>query len=349
MQNEPKLISVIIPALHRPDLTRQCIYSLSQQTIPASCYEIVVVENNAKSDSTITQPLPDKTRIIELSENYGTTGSINLACAQTVSKYVLLLNNDVELKPDFLCTLVAVLEQKEQYAFATGKLLNARHHDRLDGAGDALLAGGGMYRLGHDDLDVGQYDVSRQVIAGCGAATLVRRSAFDEVAGLDEDFFAYVDDIDLCVRLHLRGHHGVYVPSAVGFHIGSATLGGDTLHPKVAEWLTRNQILLVVKDYPASVFLKLAPRILVFQLLWLIFTLARGRAVPYVRGVWRAIRLLPRMLRKRRQIMRQRRVTAEEFLNLLLSSEEQLFDWHRSQSPGAKSRLLTIYFGFFRR
>jgi GT2 family glycosyltransferase len=203
--------------------------------------------------------------------------------------------------------------------------------------------------LGHDDLDAGQYDVSRQVIAGCGAATLVRRSAFDEVAGLDEDFFAYVDDIDLGLRLHLRGYRGIYVPSAVGFHIGSATLGADTLHPKIAEWLTCNQILLLVKDYPAFVFIKLAPRILVFQLLWLIFTLARGRAASYVRGVWRALRLLPRMLRKRRQIMRQRRVTAEEFLNLLLSSEEQVFDWHRSQAPSAKSRLLKIYFGFFRR
>lgn len=342
-----KLVSVIIPALHRPDLTRQCLQSLSKQTIPPSCYETIVVENQATPGMSITMPLPGNTRVIELSENQGTTGSINRACAESESKYVLVLNNDVELHADFLACLVSVLEENESCAFATGKLLNARDKDRLDGAGDAVLAGGGTYRLGHNDVDTGQYNETRHVLAGCGAATLVRRSVFDEVGGLDKDFFAYLDDVDLGIRIHLCGYVGIYVPAAVGFHLGSATLGGNPLHPKIVEWVTRNQIWLVMKDYPASVLIRVAPRIVVFQLLWLSFVLARGRTVPYLKGTWRAIRLMPGMLRKRAKLMRQRRITSQEFLSTLMTSERQVYEWHKSQAPTAKSNLLKIYFTLF--
>lgn len=343
-----KLVSVIIPALHRPDLTRQCLQCLSNQTIPDSCYETIIVENEAASGMTIAEPLPRNTRVIELSENHGTTGSINRACEESKSKYVLVLNNDVELHPAFLTSLVTVLERDDTYAFATGKLLKARDKNRLDGAGDAVLAGGGTYRLGHNDLETGQYDYARNVIAGCGAATLVRRSVLDEVEGLDEDFFAYLDDIDLGIRIHLCGYRGIYVPTALGFHLGSATLGGNALHPKIVEWVTRNQIWLVIKDYPASVLFRLAPRILVFQLLWLIFVLARRRPVPYLKGCWRAIRLMPKMLRKRRKLMLQTRMTGKEFLSTLMASEQQVYEWYKSQPPSEQSTLLKMYFGVFR-
>jgi GT2 family glycosyltransferase len=348
-KTDNKLVSVIIPALHRPDLTRRCLQSLSKQTISGSCYETIVVENQAVPGMSVAGPLPENTRVIELSANHGTTGSINRACAESNSKYVLLLNNDVELHLNFLNSLVAVLEQNETYAFATGKLLNAREKDRLDGAGDAVLAGGGTYRLGHNDVDVGQYDDPRKVIAGCGAATLVRRSVFDEVTGLDEDFFAYLDDVDLGLRIHLFGYCGIYVPGAVGFHFGSATLGGNSLHPKIVEWVTRNQLLLVVKDYPASVFIRLAARIFLFQLLWLSFVLARRRAVAYLRGIWGAIRLMPRMLRKRGSLVRRRRMTSREFASILMTSEQQIHDWFKSQAPCEQSTLLKIYFRVFRK
>lgn len=313
-----------------------------------SCYEIIIVENQAMPGMSIAEPLPQGTRVIELSDNQGTTGSINRACEQSKSKYVLILNNDVELQPDFLATLVSVLEEDQACAFATGKLLSARDTSRLDGAGDAVIAGGGAYRLGHDDLDVGQYEQARRVIAGCGAATLVRRSVLDEVAGLDEDFFAYLDDVDLGLRIQLRGYHGMYVPRAVAFHFGSATLGGNALHPKIVEWVTRNQILLLLKDYPVPVLVKLAPRILVFQLLWFLFALVRRRAIAHIKGNWGAAGLVPRIIGKRRKIMRERRITNEEFITALLTSEQQVYNWFKSQAPRRRSTLLNIYFLVFR-
>ena len=120
-----------------------------------------------------------------------------------------------------------------------------------------------------------------------------RREVFELCGRLDEDFFAYLEDLDLALRAHLLGYTGIYLPDAVAYHIGSATLG-KVLHPRIVEYLTRNQIYLLVKDYPCSVFLRLVPRIVVYQCLWLVFVFAKGGplGVPARMG-WRDSRSEP--------------------------------------------------------
>jgi GT2 family glycosyltransferase len=343
---QPKLVSIIIPALRRPDLTQRCIDSVLKQSLRDSEYEIIVVENAAQPETVLPHPLPAHIRRIDLVENYGTTGSINRGVTESSSQYVLLLNNDVELGPQFLVTLTSVLNNAQEYGFATGKLISSTgKRDRLDGAGDGLLLGGGAFRLGHSDLDVGQFDVSRRVFAGCGAAILFRRSVFEEATGLDEDFFAYLDDVDLALRVQLLGYHGIYVPNATAYHIGSATLG-NTFHPKIVEWTTRNQILLVVKNYPGGILLKLLPQIVGFQLLWFGMVVRRCRFVSHVKGIIGAIRGLPRSFRKR-ELLKHRRISDAEFLSLLKNSEKQILEWENTRPPESRSGLLKVYFALF--
>ncbi len=343
-----KLVSIIIPALRRPDLTQRCIDSVRKQVLRDSEYEIIVVENEARPETILPDPLPPNIRRIELVENYGTTGSINRGVADSSSEYILLLNNDVELAPEFLVTLTSVLTDAQEYGFAVGKLINAAgERDRLDGVGDGLLMGGGAFRLGHADLDVGQFDASRRVFAGCGAAILFRRSVFEEATGLDEDFFAYLDDVDLTLRVQLLGSRGIYVPAATAYHLGSATLG-EVFHPKIVEWMTRNQILLVLKNYPVGVLLKLLPQIVGFQLLWFGMVLRRGRFVSYLKGLMGALRALPRSFRKR-ELLSRRRITDAEFSSLLKTSEKQVLEWEKTRPVESQSSLLKIYFRLFGR
>ena len=346
-RSNPLPTAILIPSWHRPDLLRQCLSSLARQTLPSENYEIVVVENEAQPEMMAEVPLPPNARVIPLSENLGTTGSINRALRESSSEYVLLLNNDVELEPLFLETLLSVLQNNPGYGFATGKLLSARQRDQLDGAGDALLRGGGAYRLGHGDLDRGQFDRHAPLLAGCGAATLFRRSVLEAVQGLDEDYFAYLDDLDLALRAQLAGYPGVFLPQAVAWHLGSATLG-DAFHPRIAHLLTRNQLLVVVKNYPAGALIRCLPQIAVFQLLWFSLLLRRGMVWPCLRGLGGALRLLPRMLTKRRRIMRSRRLSSAEFLRLLRASEEQIRCWQAGLPRAAQSNLLRAYFCFFR-
>jgi GT2 family glycosyltransferase len=306
-----------------------------------------VVENDAhEQDPSPVIPSGINVKRILLTENLGTTASINHALAISDSSYVLLLNNDVELDRFFLENLLAALQADSEIGFAAPKLLKATNRSRLDGAGDALILGGGAYRLGHSDLDKGQFNASASVLAGCGAATMYCRAMIVEAGGLDEDFFAYLEDLDLSLRAQLLGWSGVYVPSAVAYHIGSATLG-DATHPRIIRFLTRNQLLLIIKNYPVSLLFRLGLRILVFQTLWLGLSVKRRALSAYLKGSFDFLLLLPRTLLKRRELMRRRKITTADFLRRLLSSEAQIAAWHSSQHPQERSRLLEAYFKIF--
>jgi GT2 family glycosyltransferase len=339
------IVSIIIPALHRPDLTQRCLDALARQTLPQDSFEAIIVENAATPDSIFPDPLPQNTRRILLDENLGTTGSVNRAVATTSSDYILLLNNDVELDPDFLRLTIEHLETNPSCGFVTGKLLSAKNREQLDGAGDALLVGGGSYRLGHLDRDIGQFDTTFPVIAGCGAATLFRRSVFERIGGLDEDFFAYVDDVDLCLRARLAGYTGMYLPEAIAYHLGSATFG-DPIHPRITELITRNQLLLIVKDYPVAILIRTAIRILVYQFLWMAVACRRS-VKAYFKGLFGVLLLMPKMLRKRREIRNFTSITTADFLRLVEYSEDQICKWHNSIPPAHRSRLLRAYFAVF--
>ena len=338
-----KTVAIAIPALHRPDLTARCIEFIQKQTLPAAEWEIVVVENEARAGEMLPDPLPRNTRRVELPTNEGTTGSINRAVAATESRYVLLLNNDVELEPDYLAKLVAALDTDPKLGFATGKLLRATQRAHLDGAGDAMLMAAAGYRLGHMDPDSGQFDQPMPVLAGCGAAVLYRREAFVEAGGLDTDFFAYLDDLDLALRTQLTGYKGLYVPSAVAYHIGSATLG-EPLHSRVVELITRNQIWLLMKNYPRPVRRRLLPRIAAYQALWMTFAIRNGEWGAHYRGIRAALRGRRSMRQKQRDLMAKRRIGDDEFLRLLRDSERQIWEWQQSHPPVERSALLTTYF-----
>ena len=341
-----KTVTIIIPALHRPDLTQRCIEFIQRQTLPRSEWEIVVVENEARSDILLADPLPENTARLELLTNEGTTGSINRAAAATSSKYLLLLNNDIEMQPDYLELLVRTLDNDLHLGFATGKLLRATQRTHLDGAGDAMLIAGGAYRLGSMEEDRGQFDKPMPILTGCGAAVLYRREAFEQCGGLDADFFAYVDDIDLGLRAQLMGYGGTYVPQAVAYHIGSATTGA-VVHPRILELVTRNQLWILAKDYPSRVLQRYWSRIVVFQALWFGYVVRNGGLAAYARGIRGTIAKLRVMREKKAELMGRRRITDDDFERLLHESERQVWEWHSSRAPQAQSGLLKTYFRIF--
>ncbi len=343
-----KTVTIAIPSLHRPDLTARCLEFIQKQTLPADEWEVVVIENEAQPDKILPDPLPQSTRRIELPNNEGTTGSINRAVESTQSRYVLLLNNDIELEPNYIARLVAALDDDVSLGFATGKLLRATQRTHLDGAGDAMLMAGAAYRLGNFDQDVGQYDRVMPLLAGCGAAVLYRREAFVESGGLDLDFFAYLDDLDLALRVQLLGYRGLYLPDAVAYHVGSATLG-NVVHPRVIEYVTRNQIYLLSKDYPSALFRKLLPRIVVYQLLWAFYAMRHGGIGAYVRGLRQGLRSRNSMQRKQVELTSRRRISDDDFLQRMRDSERQIYQWQKSKPDAEQSSLLKLYFRLFGR
>ena len=274
--------------------------TLRDQTYEA--LDIVVVDNGSTDGTAdwLAAHWP-QVRVVGLPENVGVTPALNVCVRESGGEFVLLLNNDMELAPDFVAELVAGLRAYPGAAAAAPKLLAYRDRTRFDGTGDVYTWGGEANRRGQGERDVGQFDQPQAIFSVCGGAALYRREALTRVGGFDERFFAIYEDVDWSFRAQLAGYSCRYVPSAVAYHMGSATLGsGVSDFSLYHNW--RNAIWVVAKNYPGSALLRHAPQLAFVQARNLGIALRRRRGALWLR-VWRdALAGLGPVLRERRHI-----------------------------------------------
>ncbi len=289
--NGRELLDVILP-------------SLAAQTYPNLA---VTVLDNGSSDGSpelVRERWPD-VRVIALPHNVGVAAALNRGLETVQTELVALLNNDIELDPGWLEELVAHLETHPEAASASGKLLRFNSRDVIDAAGDGMRWSSAAFNRGSGEVDRGQFDRPEPVFSACAGAALYRRSAFDDVGLFDEDFFAYLEDVDWSLRAQLRGYASRYVPGAVAYHMRGATTSGSLNRYRVMQ--RRNQIWLVVKNYPLGAMLRRAPGILLLNAGLALQDARQGGLGGTLRGWWAALRGLPTMLRKRRDVQRARR------------------------------------------
>jgi hypothetical protein len=286
-------------------------------------------------------------RCYRLETNHGPSHAINRGLEKTADYWVVILNSDVQVRPGSLTRLIEALEERPEYDFAVAKILQDNEPFAVDSAGDGMLLGGGAYRIGHGEVDGRVMSLPRPILSATATASAYRRTVLEDVGGFDEDFFGFLEDLDLSLRAQLRGYRGLYVPSAVVYHQGGATFEARG-KKEIFRLITRNQIWVVAKNYPAAVLLRALPRIIVFQVLWMGLMLSRGLLKACLRGFWEAFRGLPRMLRKRRHIQRSRSITPQEFWQMIEHSEQEIAAWQQRLEPTKRSLLLRIYFGLFR-
>src|ERR1039458_5230115 len=218
-----RLTVVVLNYNGRP-LLQVMLASLALQTFES--FAVVVVDNGSSDDSLdYLETHWPAVKVLALAENVGVTAALNAALRAAASEYVALFNNDMELDPDCLGEMMRELLRHPEAGSATPKMLDFTERALLDGAGDVLSWRGGGRRRGHEERDVGQYDRAEEVFGPCGGAALYRRSALEKVGGFDEAYFAYYEDIDWAFRAQLLGFRCRYVPSAILYHRGSATLG----------------------------------------------------------------------------------------------------------------------------
>jgi len=282
--------------------------SLAAQTVPD--LRTVVVDNGS-SDGTaqwLASAWP-QVEVVRLERNVGVTAGLN-ACLRAAagSPYVALLNNDLELAPGCLAELVAALDAHPEAGSAGAKLVRYADRATLDGAGDVLDWAGTGWRRGHGEPDDGRYDEPAAVFGACGGAALYRAEALADVGPFDEAFFAFAEDTDWALRAQLAGWGCRYVPGAVAYHVGSATVGAG-LSDFTRYHLWRNALWMVAKDYPAAALVRHAPRILYVQAAQLYLAGRAGKLSLWGRIVRDAARGLPAALRRRRRVQARRRVT----------------------------------------
>jgi GT2 family glycosyltransferase len=299
-------VSVIIPNWNGQRFLPVCLEALRRQTYRS--FEVVLVDNASTDDSvSYTGATYPEVRIECLPRNVGFAGGVNAGIRAARGEFLALLNNDTEADPGWLEALVQALDGDAEIGFAASKMIGFHDRGVLDGCGDALSWHMLAHKIGAGQRDVGQYETPRRVFGACAGAAIYRRALFDTVGLLDEEFFAYYEDVDLSFRAQLAGFPCLYVPAAVVAHVGSATAGKESALFYYL-WV-RNRIYILLKDLPLKQALRHAPKLAEAHARQWGRCLRERYAREALRGHRDALRRLPRMLRQRAAVQRLRRVS----------------------------------------
>jgi GT2 family glycosyltransferase len=287
-------IAVVVPCWNGRQWLPGCLRSLAAQSRPPDA--VVVVDNGSHDGSVawLRETYPDVC-VIEMGRNTGFAVAANRGIAEAAGcDAVALVNTDVELDADWLVRMEARLAASPAAAAVACKMLDLADAGVLYDAGDVLRRDGVCEQRGRFRRDDGRWDRPGEVFAACAGAALYRRDAVLAVGGFDERFFAYLEDVDLGLRLRLAGWTCLYEP-AVARHAGGGSSG--QLARPVGGWVARNTVLLVAKAFPVRWW---GP-VLYRQAAWL-WHAARsgdGGLRAHAGGLAAAIPLLPAMWRER--------------------------------------------------
>jgi len=303
--DQNNLVSVVIVNWNSEQFLERCLAALMAQTVKA--HEIILVDNASTDGSVeIVRRFPS-VRLIALDRNTGFAQGNNLAieAASAESEWIALINPDAFAEPRWLDALLEAAESNPGFDVFGSKLINAGDPTLLDGAGDVYHVSGLVWRMGHGSPVPTSVENECEVFSPCAAAALYRRSALRELGGFDEDYFCYVEDVDLGFRLRLAGHHCLYVPLSVAHHVGSGTTGGQ--HSDFTMYHGhRNLVWTFAKDMPGFLFWLLLPLHVSLNLVSIIWFTLRGRGGVIWRAKRDALLGLPKMWRKRQHIQKTR-------------------------------------------
>ena len=298
------------------DLLSRCLEKLRTQTFQD--FTVLVIDN--ASEHPAPQGLLDRhgnVTLIRNRSNVGFAAANNQAFALLKdTEWVALLNPDAFPEANWLQRLIEAAAENPGFSmFASRQLMEGSRH-LMDGDGDAYHISGLVWREGHGSKQFYAPPQTREIFSACAAAGFYRKDALSSANGFDEDFFCYVEDVDIGFRLRLMGHRCLLIPNAVVHHIGSASTGSQ--HSDFAVYHGhRNLVWTFVKNMPGALFWLLLPLHLLMNLVTVAVFIARGQGKVILRAKRDAIKGLPRAWAKRKQIQAGRVATIGEIWRVL--------------------------------
>lgn len=277
----------------------------------ASCEGLdaqVIVADNASADSSVAflESRFPEVPLIRLEKNFGFTGGYNRALQLVEADYYILINSDIEVPQDWLKPLLEWMDTHPECGACGPKLLSYRQRDTFEYAG---AAGGLIDSYGYPfcrgrimqrvEKDHGQYDQPADVLWCSGACLVVRSSVWKALGGLDERFFAHMEEIDLCWRMQLKGWKVTLVPASKVYHIGGGTLSNES--PFKLRLNFRNNLLLLENNLPSTLGSRFKTRVRIFERMCLD---GLSALVYLCKGQWSFFRAVVQAHREYRRLRR---------------------------------------------
>ncbi len=312
------MISIIILNYNKAILLKNCINSIIN--CKSTNYEIIIVDNGS-TDAFVPRDNQTNFKYIELESNFGFSKAVNIGIKQAKGEYIAILNNDTEVDPRWLKNVITAFTQNRDAMVITSKIRSLHDKELLDNVGDIILLSGKVYKIGNNEKDIGQYDKQRYIFGANGCASVFRKEFFDKVGYFDENFFAYLEDIDLSFRANLLGYKCLYIPDAIVYHVGSATTGSQYNDFTVFH-LAQNTISVLVKNLPTKILIRSILPMLTYITSLQAFFLIKGLGGAYFRGLVSGIRLISKMLPKRYGIIGTRVLTDDEIIRMFRENKK---------------------------
>ena len=275
-------VSVVIPNFNGIAFLDSVLASLEGQTL--SNFEVILVDNGSTdgSCSFVTANYP-WVHLIELSENFGFCGAVNAGIRAAKAPYVLLLNNDTEVKEDFVEEMLAAI-RRHKNAFSCGaRMVQYHDRDRLDDVGNYYCALGWSFARGRGK-EIHAYETEDKIFSACAGAAIYRKKIIEKIGYFDEEHFAYLEDTDIGYRARIYGYENWYAPKAIVYHVGSGT-SGSRYNQFKTRYSSRNNIYLIYKNMPLLQIILNLPFLAVGFLIKFLFFAVKGMGKEYAAGI----------------------------------------------------------------
>ena len=294
------LISVIVLNYNGLRFLEPCLSSLFCQTFKD--FEIILVDNGSSDGSSdyVRQHFPSVV-LVETGKNLGFAGGTNAGITIAQGEFILTLNNDTITDIHFLEELHKPMLRDPEIGMCASKMLFP--DGRIYSTGISIFRSGAAMDRGIFEPDNGKYDSKEEVFGPCAGAALYRRSMLDTIGLFDEDFFLYMEDVDLAFRARLSGWKCRYIPAARVIHIHGGTAG---VNSEISVYYgNRNLIWYTIKNFPARLFLTSFPWFVGRNCADIPYYFLKGRGKAILKAKIDAVRGLHTIIKKRKTVERK--------------------------------------------
>ena len=308
---ETEKATVLIPNWNGMQWLGGCLQALYSQNLQN--FKTIVVDNGSSDNSVrfIKNNFPH-IEVIELPSNLGFAQAVNIGIKKSTTPYIAILNTDTIVAREWLSNLVRKIESSSSdVAAINSKMLSMDNCNLIDDVGDELSWYGIATKRGHNE-PASNYCDEVEIFSPSGGASLFRRDFLIKIDGFDPAFFSYLEDVDLGLRGRLLGYRYFYLPAAEVLHKSHGSGIPTAKHVKL---VTRNRLLLLVKNIPFSLLFQHAPKLLYGEVYFFMIHWRQSRAC--LQGYYSFFISLAQTMKKRKQQMKNIKISQSEIKSLI--------------------------------
>jgi hypothetical protein len=320
MRNHSNSVSIIIPNWNGKRYLQTCLPAIVDQSYDD--FEIILVDNGSVDGSIayVKECFPN-VLVVSFDTNQGFAAACNAGIMKSCAKFIVLLNNDTKPADNWLEALVGAIQSfPDDVACVSSKMVKMDTPWIIDDAGDTLTWRGGTFKRGHGKHEQ-LFRQREEIFSPCGGAALYRRTVLLEVGLFDEAFFAYLEDVDLGMRIRLAGYRCYFVPEAVVQHVGHGSGLPDDAY---LYHISRNRLMMLFKNVPTPLLLKHSHQIAYG---WIFYFFAFGLRKIYLYGTLAFLSKYPIVMKNKRLVMKKTRLGLTAIDRMVSSEWPEITLW----------------------